>query len=650
MEKRIEIMNHTMKQLVLIGVFLASVAAVCGCSTPVGVSRVRVAKVYDQINISALTANTYSSYTSVVLSRYGMNERKFKKDPGLLVEQLHTIACHDERRDVLLALSELCLLTARKAVSDHRRAVKPVLPHGTALDTDVFADADEQVDPKQYFLGAAVYAYLFLMGEGSDPPPGAFDRRFRMACDLYNRSLANVLTFSEGKVRLKEQTFPLPVGEIELSLKKMETPWNPDDYSTIYPADSFEVHGLETRNRLPGLGVPIIAVRKRTTDKPLGGATPATVFLDVKGTVRDLDKGMCSGEISVYSLQDETEIVINNRTIPLEMDLTVPIAYSFKDPFLWSMGRKLFRLGRTLYEPGIYPVQPYQKGLIPLVLVHGTMSSPVTWTAMLNTLIGDPVIRRHYQIWLYLYDSGKPVIFSATHFRQSIEQHVSICDPSGEDSALKNIVIMGHSQGGLLSRMTVVDTGEKLFKAVTGKTIEELDLSPEEETLVRQYTVFKPLPEVRRVIFIATPHRGSILAGSFVRKLVSRLVALPGEAVQAGVDLLKISERHPVLEQIKFNMARTSVDSMSPENPGLLAIAEMPFPDHVKAHSIIAIDGDEQPPDGDDGVVAYSSAHLKGVESELVVPYGHSCHVEPLVIEEVRRILVEHLKETNTTP
>jgi hypothetical protein len=89
----------------------------------------------------------------------------------------------------------------------------------------------------------------------------------------------------------------------------------------------------------------------------------------------------------------------------------------------------------------------------------------------------------------------------------------------------------------------------------------------------------------------------------------------------------------------------TSIDSMSPDNPILKALAELPMPPGVKAHSIIAVKGKGNPEDGNDGVVSYKSAHLTGVDSELVVPYGHSCQMEPQVIEEVRRILIEHLTE-----
>jgi len=44
-----------------------------------------------------------------------------------------------------------------------------------------------------------------------------------------------------------------------------------------------------------------------------------------------------------------------------------------------------------------------------------------------------------------------------------------------------------------------------------------------------------------------------------------------------------------------------------------------------------------------DGVVAYESAHIDGVESEKVARSGHSTQGHPETIEEVRRILREHI-------
>jgi hypothetical protein len=87
----------------------------------------------------------------------------------------------------------------------------------------------------------------------------------------------------------------------------------------------------------------------------------------------------------------------------------------------------------------------------------------------------------------------------------------------------------------------------------------------------------------------------------------------------------------------------TSADSMSPESPVIKTMAEIPLAPGVKGHSIIAVQGDGDPKLGNDGVVEYKSAHLEGMASEFIVKSGHSSQLNPLAIDEVRRILVENL-------
>jgi hypothetical protein len=53
---------------------------------------------------------------------------------------------------------------------------------------------------------------------------------------------------------------------------------------------------------------------------------------------------------------------------------------------------------------------------------------------------------------------------------------------------------------------------------------------------------------------------------------------------------------------------------------------------------------------GNDGVVAYESAHLDGVASEKVVHSSHSTQSEPETIQEVRRILRAHVTGTTGKP
>jgi pimeloyl-ACP methyl ester carboxylesterase len=367
----------------------------------------------------------------------------------------------------------------------------------------------------------------------------------------------------------------------------------------------------------------------------------ATVFLRLEGGLADLTAETLRGDVEIYSAFARDHIEVNGRQIPLEQDLTTQIAYVLNNPAYWRVEKLLFRMGQAPFDTGIYPSQPYQPGKIPVLFVHGTMSSPVWWAEMWNTLMGDPVLREKYQFWFYLYDSAKPVTQSAVHLRDSIENLVKTMNPDGKDPMLRQMVVIGHSQGGLLTKLTATHTGEALVHAVSGKTLAELKLAPDEEKLVRRLAVFEPLPEVKRVIFISTPHRGSYQAGNFVRKLARRFLDLPKQALQTSGQMLKLTPK--IGPNVK--LASTSLDNMSPDNPAILALADIPVTPPIKAHSIIAIKGDAVPPAGGDGVVKYTSAHIEGVESELVVRSGHSCQGNPITIEEIRRILLEHLRQ-----
>jgi len=285
-------------------------------------------------------------------------------------------------------------------------------------------------------------------------------------------------------------------------------------------------------------------------------------------------------------------------------------------------------------------VEPYSPGKIPVLFVHGTMSSPFLWADMWNSLRADPEIRRRYQFWFYFYESSPPLVVSATHLRESIVETVADMDPFGNDPALQQMVVVGHSQGGLLTKLTAADTGEDLIQALTGHRLAELNLSADEEAFVRHYAVFTPMPQVKRLVFISTPHRGSYRASGLIRGLVRRLVQLPANLTQAGTLVTRLRERFA--PPVKFSRMPTSIDGMSPANPVLLRLAQIPVAPGIRAHSIIPVKGDAVPPEGKDGVVAYTSAHLDGAESEFVVDDGHSCQGNPLVIEEVRRILLEH--------
>jgi hypothetical protein len=164
-------------------------------------------------------------------------------------------------------------------------------------------------------------------------------------------------------------------------------------------------------------------------------------------------------------------------------------------------------------------------------------------------------------------------------------------------------------------------------------------MAAETRELLREGMFFEPVPTVERLVFIATPHRGSFRASGFVLSLIRRIVNLPGTLVTQFQDLLK----GQAFAHLGMSQLPTSVDNMSPGQPFIRTLADIPIDRGITAHSIIAVLGDGPITGKTDGVVAYESAHIDGVASELVVRSGHSTQSHPETIEEVTRILTEHV-------
>jgi hypothetical protein len=256
---------------------------------------------------------------------------------------------------------------------------------------------------------------------------------------------------------------------------------------------------------------------------------------------------------------------------------------------------------------------------------------------MFNRLVADPEVRSRFQFWFFQYDSGAPIALSAMRLREALSTAVERLDPDGKDPALRQMVLIGHSQGGLLVKMQVISTGDRLWNAVSNKPLDELQLSDQTRDLFRRGLFVEPSPMVTRAIFICTPHRGSFVAGRrLIANLTRSLLAMPFTLTGMQGEL----RRNPGAAKVGF--VPSAVDNMSPGHPFILGLQEIPVVPSVTVNSIIAVEGEGKVEDGDDGVVKYSAARIEPVESELVVKSGHSVQGNPRAIEEVRRILRLH--------
>ncbi|MBC2734344.1 MAG: hypothetical protein HF981_08305 [Desulfobacteraceae bacterium] len=607
-------------------VLLVWLVILSGCATPVGVNKVSPRESYQDTYANPLNAGVLSDPSKYVLDRYDLLE-KFDKEPASVIAVLHEKALYDDRGDILYTLAECSYL------------------YGSQL-ADSYQEKEQKLAP-DYFLLSVLYSVYFVKRERSSQRLNIFDRRARAAVDIYNFGMWQGFATgdTEGLV-LEAGARKLPVGSISISLDTSQFPWKLEEFGKFLPADQYAVRGVSVRNRTSGVGLPLIAVRKDADKRVSGGQTvPVTAILRIQGGVAALSAGTARAALELYSTQDTSTANMNDGiAIPLESDLTTPMAYTLEGSELFDLGLMSF-LGRepNKIPDGLYMTAPYRSGKIPVVFVHGTASNPVWWVKMFNTLRFDPLIREKYQFWYFVYTSNKIVASSAAELRDALRDKVANLDPQEKDPALQQMVVVGHSQGGLLTKFTAVDTGDILVRALTGKNLDALEMPEESKDRVRHLLVLKPLSFVKKVIFLSTPHRGSFQSKGWSRNLLRWLVTLPVTIVQNSMEYYDY-----MTDDVKKIMGGkktffTSADGMSPDNPMLKALAEIPLAPGVQGHSIIAVQTDGDPKLGNDGVVEYSSAHLDGMASEFIVKSDHSSQLNPLAIDEVRRILVENL-------
>ena len=621
-----------------------------GCTTPIGVDRVGRDRAHDQIAANTLISPQLSAKTRKILGRYGLIEL-YERTPDVAITQLHERACRDTRRDTLFALAESSYAVGQRFekftwvnVKQNNQAIAVRGNHAA----------------RQYYFAAAVYSYLYLFGEGMDAPPDAFDPSFRLACDLYNRGLGKALrSETSDRVDLTARDLHLPMGIVHAEVSRAGFPWTDAQFHEFVAVDEYLIRGLAPRMREPGLGVPLIAIPDRSAfgDRwpdyyPPGMKVPATALLQVHGTVCDMTGIGLKVTVELYSAYTAQQALVGERKIPLETDVSATIAYSLQDSVQWKARMAQFFSGAQLIKTGVYLPQPYEPGKIPVVLVHGTAGSPSDWAATFNVLQADPLLRTRYQFWYFIYNTGNPIAYSGMLLREGLDQLVTELDPAGADTALRQLIIAGHSQGGLVTKLAVVRSTTEFIHQVSDQPIDTWNLPEADRQLLRGALVIEPSPYVRRVIFVSTPHRGSILVGNWIQKLAQRLIKTPQDLTRLSKDLATLNlgtQQSAAIRKLRGKVP-TSVANMNPDNPFLNILHDLPLADGVIGHSIIAVKPGMDIKTGNDGVVAYTSAHLEGMASEFVVRDKHTCQDNPVVIEEIRRILLSSVQPPPPSP
>lgn len=629
-------MSIATRSRVLRGVAVIGLLGLNACAM-VGVSQVGTLDAVNQRRADVIGANRLSDRTiqslNVVALTTDSCERAFAACTDTIT---HSAGLTDEQR--LSALAELWLGRALKAERPR---------HGQPMD-EATLDA---------YLQSARYAYAYLFYTARAPAERAFEWRQIQVIGFYNLAVQRVMSrlFRElpqldphwTHAALAGWSVLRPQSDVYLA-GGTRVP------AELIPAANLRFDGLRNTYRRDGFGSDFVAVAPAeavATTVPWRepGFVPMTGALVFEGNT--LDEVLATRQVRplVRDPYHEDTVTVGGRTVPLGANFTAPYGvWLARSGFARQSIRSLLGREGGIQTPRVLLMQPYDPDRLTVVMLHGLASSPEAWINMANEVMGDEELRRNYQVWEVYYPTNLPVAVNLANIRQALDATLQHYDPSGQARASNNMVLIGHSMGGVIARLLVSSSDDRLWGVIPTRA----NLSEKKRQRLQQrlapYLQFTPMPQVTRAVFLASPHRGTPYAQHRLARWVGNLIRLPMAVLKEMADiadLLKSDEG-----QAAPLYMPNSIDNLSDASPFIAAAANLPISPRVHYHTIVGVYKSKGPlQDSNDGVVPYASAHLAGADSELAIPSWHSVQETPAAILELRRILRLQLAATGAS-
>ncbi|MEN1927613.1 alpha/beta hydrolase [Luteimonas sp. MJ250] len=557
--------------------------------------------------------------------------------------------------------------------------------------------ADAQIDA---WLEAARHAYAYLFFSERAPGERAFEDRQTQVRDYYNYAVQQAAsglfqrwqvlhtdnaaagdaadsstgTNAEGRADA-DAVLSIAGWTISNDMSGVRMPEGVELPRELVPASSISFAGLHSIYRRDGFGAEMVAVmgddpvttaatpvqvpdpasiernrgdgpdrRRANRPRPYSEMPSPTLTLLIRFPGDDLASVLSTPELLISGHDPYVEEAIDLHGLRVPLSANYSAGYGLwlaRSGFNRQSLQTLFGREQGITRPHLYLMQPYDPDRRILLMIHGLASSPEAWVNVANEVLGDDVLRREFQIWQVYYPTNMPLVLNQSAIRRIIVDAMQHFDPEGSARASHGTVLIGHSMGGVLSRLLVSSADDQLWTWLQQNY--ELDdgrlerAGPRLDRMLR----FEPLPSVGRVVFIASPHRGTKVAGNRLGRLIGKLVRLPLTVLEEVGELLVGDDG--TAEPIALP---NSIENLSENDPFVRAAADLPISPRVQYHSIIA-QADPTVPleESDDGLVPYPSAHLPGALSEKVIIGGHSIQESAPAILEIRRILHRDIRE-----
>ncbi|MCG8434145.1 MAG: alpha/beta fold hydrolase, partial [Gammaproteobacteria bacterium] len=559
-----------------IGISLLLVLLIMGCQPPFHVQSVVINEGFRKATRNPLTSESFSIYTEETLHR---------------IPELTGVTAFSEWADIIaaspnvdqpakyLALAELSMLQARRL------------------------EEEEPVSATSLHLLSAYFSYRYQTGVPSNAE--TLFPRIQLARDLYNVAVARYITENLKTSLLKRKNVVAALDfEFHIQPTQGAPYWPVDYFDAVLPVWNIEItRGLSRTYRRDGLGAPLIAIRENRGSEPIekfyppeGIFFPATAvmhFIDIEES--DNGSKYVHVDLDLFNVFETDTVCINGAAVDLSADFSSPYALLGSRGQLRKLGRKgLINYKSAEEHRGIFLLEPYDPKKIPILMIHGLSSSPFAWRELTNEILGSPRLRKRYQIWHYMYPTGLPFLHSTRTLRLELNKLLAFLNTQDSGGAAPKLVVIGHSMGGLLGKALVTNANDAIWDVVFSVPPEKLNGTEEEVRVITEVLKFKHQPYIDRLILLATPNRGSDVADSFIGKIIKSILRLP-ETFKRPV--FSIIEKNR--ENIKLGMESmikrggpTSIDALSPKNPILHALAEIP--PEVPFHTVVGVAKEEK--------------------------------------------------------
>ena len=663
--------NFRKKNSTLFLVSAFSITLLSGCQV-VSVKQQAVNVTIANERNSILMQDKLSEASLNVLSMSGREAKICMDQPTSCVNELKMIPeIVDEQ--FLSTASELYLAKAMQLDKSSACTVSSITKHRSEdhqRQTQQTYD-DCQTEQLKMLDKSIRYSYAYLFKTKRKPIDRIFDNRQVQIRDFYNQAIAKLVTISAQRSSVKKATDSVKIGNsiynINLDQYQLLKNKELDRFISCY---NLNFSGLRTINRRDGFGSEFVAVFPASEEKsnnkyildPLNASYQTSINPNIH-KARYLSATIVARPVKAESVDD----IINSPNITVQVmdpyrtenvDIagkSYPLAANFSAPYgLWlaenNLGAaaylSLIDREERLTMPHLYMLEPYNPNKKVIVLVHGLASSPEAWIALTNDIMGDSILREHYQVWQVFYSTNMPILESRFQIYALLKQAFGGLNPN--DPADKDAVLIGHSMGGIISRLLVsnADISQSALSMMSPYQQAKLKKHP----IVSERLKIQPITNFDRAVFMSSPNRGTDFADLWFTRAARKIIKLPGAFLGAVTDTITNQDidAKDILTRIDKGLIQNGPSDLSHKSKFMALTEDINPPKGFVFHSIIGNKTNSKDPDVmTDGIVPYKSAHLDGATSEVIIKGGHSIQKTPEAVLELRRILRQHLVDHN---